>query len=151
MVNEHFIVYVAAPYSRASPELGRFVHDFKDGLRRRTTAVVLEWAPEDVAELNESFFNRDMGNVHMCDLLIAIMEEPSIGVGIELAEAIRIRKRVFCLYPAGSSVSRLLRAAASTLPIGIEPYETHEEAIERARSVILNEQALADSSKIQYL
>ena len=60
-----------------------------------------EMANTDVAE-------RDLDQVSAADVLIAYLGEPSLGVGAEVAIALRAGKRVLALAEADRRVSRFL-------------------------------------------
>jgi hypothetical protein len=42
--------------------------------------------------------DRDMAWLTSCDLIVAEVSVPSLGVGFEIASAIRMEKKVLCLY-----------------------------------------------------
>ncbi len=47
-------------------------------------------------------YDRDMAWLMACDLLVAEVSMPSLGVGYELGYAVALRKPVLCLYNSGS-------------------------------------------------
>ena len=53
-------------------------------------------------------YQRDIGWIDACDLLIAEVSTPSHGVGYELAYAVGIHKPVLCCYQDGQRVSKMI-------------------------------------------
>ena len=77
----------------------------------------------DVAE-------RDLDNVTAADLLVAYVGEPSLGVGAEVAIALRAGKSVLLVAESSRRVSRFLLGLAELHPSQAQVlrYETVEEA-----------------------
>ncbi|MBI1327936.1 MAG: nucleoside 2-deoxyribosyltransferase [Alphaproteobacteria bacterium] len=62
----------------------------------------------------ESFiYQRDMDWIKECDVLVAEVTQPSLGVGYEIREAEMLGKRILCLYRAqdGRSLSAMVRGS----------------------------------------
>jgi len=135
MANAPTIVYVGSATTHASRSLIQYVSNFKQRLRENTHALVLEWV-ETVDGTRPEMFERDLDNIRMCHVLIALIDEPSIGLGMEIAEAIRHRKAVLCLHKKGVMPSRLLQAAYRAGFAEIRSYERPSEALEIAREFI---------------
>lgn len=57
---------------------------------------------------NTEVFLRDMARLSECDLLIAEISNPSLGVGFEIAVATQLNKPVLCIYESGLDVSSLI-------------------------------------------
>jgi nucleoside 2-deoxyribosyltransferase len=123
------IIYVASSVTFASEAHRRFVHAFKQELRLSTSALILEWIGKSSHLKLDDFYKRDFNNVRMCDAMIAVVDEPSIGLGMELQEAIARRKPLICLRKEGTSLSRLLVSAHDSLGLQIEEYRDMPEAI----------------------
>jgi hypothetical protein len=129
------IIYVSSSVSNASREYRDFIRRFKQELRDRTAALVIEWVEQDAA-LPDDFFKKNINNVHNCDAMIAITNEPSIGVGMEIQEAINNDKPLLCLHENGLTVSRLLASAKQAGKINFELYDTMDHAVDMATSFI---------------
>lgn len=129
------IVYVAGALTNATQAYKRNVQHFKELLRERTNSIVLRWVGED-AEIDPEFFSRDLGNVNMCDVLIALVDQPSIGIGIELSHAISMRKLVLCLHHTNSPVSRMVRAAVAAKHAELSAYVDLQDAADIAADFI---------------
>ncbi len=85
---------------------------------------------------NDRFIHdRDMAWLRSCDLVVAEVSVPSLGVGYELGWATAMKKPVLCLHrPApptpGSSTGRPLSAMVEGSPgIKTEAYTTLDEAM----------------------
>lgn len=65
--------------------------------------------PVEAADLDAvSVFQRDMANLRGADLIVAFLNEPSLGVGAELVLAREAGKPVLALHADGTSVSRFV-------------------------------------------
>src|SRR3989344_7627113 len=131
------IVYVSSSVTNASDKYRLFIQEFKKELRLKTPALVLEWQDKD-APITEGFFKRNLRNVEMCTVMIAFVDGPSIGVGLEIAEALTCKKPLLCLHKEDAVVSRLLLAAPSGFPI--KNYKTLDEAVDIASKFIIEHQ-----------
>ena len=54
-------------------------------------------------------FQRDMKGAEGCDVLVADVSEPSIGVGMEIMAAYKSRRRVILISKKGAMTSRMLQ------------------------------------------
>jgi nucleoside 2-deoxyribosyltransferase len=62
-------------------------------------------------------YNWDIGHcVRNCDAIIGICDYPSIGLGYELGEAVRLKKPVLAIAHEDSRVTRLILGAAEVEP-----------------------------------
>jgi hypothetical protein len=61
---------------------------------------------EDPGKLN--VFQRDKGGAEECDILVADVTEPSIGVGMEIMAAYKARHRIILVLKRGRVTSRML-------------------------------------------
>jgi len=130
------IVYVSSSVTHAPKTYRDFIKKFKQELRSATSALVIEWVDQDAPMIPDDFFRKNINNVLKCDVMVAITDEPSIGVGMEIQEAIRNKKPMLCLYEKGHTVSRLLLSAKQAGEIRLETYESLEDAVERASDFI---------------
>jgi|SRR6185312_12230706 len=141
------IVYVAGAVTHASEPFRDFVHSFKQNLRTSSSALVLEWIERDSPAIVEDFFRRDLNNVSLCDVMIALVDEPSIGLGMELEKAIIEKKRLLCLMKRGQAVSRLLMSAHESLEMPLRTYNSLQEAVDIACDFISEEKEIASATK----
>ena len=56
----------------------------------------------------EEVFERDMKWLSECDVVIAEVSNPSLGVGYEICQALQLNKAVLCLYHSDVFVSRII-------------------------------------------
>ena len=77
--------------------------------------------------------NRDLDWLLDCDVLIAEISTPSLGVGYEIGRAIEHKKKVLCIYSdkKGETVSGIIRGCPDIISVS---YST----IERAENTISN-------------
>jgi hypothetical protein len=125
------IVYVGAATTNASAAFQSHVSLFKQKLRDSGGAIILEWDASAQPHLGNSLYERDTANIRGAHIFIALLGEPSIGLGMEIAEAMRERKPVLALYPHDSNPSRLLQAAAESGYVELRPYSD----INRAQAI----------------
>ncbi len=72
-------------------------------------------------------YDRDMAWLSACDLLVAEVSVPSLGVGYELGYAVALKKPILCLYKSGTE--RLLSAMIAGSPgIRTAVYSSIDEA-----------------------
>ncbi len=53
-------------------------------------------------------FERDVAWVHHCDVMIAEVSTPSLGVGYEYGLAVQLGKPVLCVYRSGLRMSKMI-------------------------------------------
>jgi hypothetical protein len=108
-------LYVGCSLTSAPEEFRAAVENLKDELRAQGHEVfdfvgLVNGTPADV-------YNWDIGHcVRDCDALIAICDLPSIGLGFELNEAIRLKKPVLAMAQDDALVTRLLLGATEVEP-----------------------------------
>jgi len=130
------VIYIASSVTHASESHRKFVRDLKQELRLQTQAVVLEWVDKEPVEKLEGFFERDMKNISMSTHVVALVDMPSIGLGMEIKEALLKKKPLLCLAKERAEISRLLLAAQLTYAFKIEHYSALQEAVERVKRFI---------------
>ncbi|XP_037321186.1 2'-deoxynucleoside 5'-phosphate N-hydrolase 1 [Pungitius pungitius] len=70
---------------------------------------------EDAASAGDrSIHDRDVDWLRQCDVVVAEVTQPSLGVGYELGRAVAMEKRIFCLFrpQSGRNLSAMIRGAA---------------------------------------
>jgi 2'-deoxynucleoside 5'-phosphate N-hydrolase len=74
----------------------------------------------------EEIYAREMDHVNRCDVVVAEVTTPSLGVGYLIAEGLHAGKRIVCLYNGEDTY--LLSAMIKGDPrIEIYPYQSTEE------------------------
>jgi len=108
-------LYVGCSLTKASEKFKASVEQLKDAIRAEGHEVfdfvgLVNGTPKDVYEW-------DIGHcVKNCDALIAICDEPSIGLGYEICEAVRLGKPVLAVAHEDTRVTRLVHGAADVEP-----------------------------------
>ena len=62
-------------------------------------------------EKNRSFeeiYNRDIKWLKECDIVVAEVSTPSLGVGYEIAYAEKLGKRIICIYDENINISAMI-------------------------------------------
>lgn len=146
------IVYVASGVTNAPDSFRDFVQDFKQKLRATTSALVLEWIERDSPAVVDDFFRRDLNNVSLCDVMIALVDEPSIGLGMEIEKAIVEKKRILCLHNEKNKVlSRLLMSAQDSVGLPISSYDSLDEAVRIVSVFITQTRSDGSLKKIHFM
>ena len=56
----------------------------------------------------EEIYNRDIKWINECDILVAEVSTPSLGVGYEIAYAENLGKRIICIYDETINISAMI-------------------------------------------
>ncbi len=81
----------------------------EDGHHIPTAGLVSSQVKTTEGELDPRYiYERDTAWIRDSDLLIAEVTTPSHGVGFEIGFALKLRKRVLCLYQNGKPVSKMI-------------------------------------------
>src|SRR4029453_14282793 len=116
-------LYVGFSLTHASEEFKTRVEAFKTALRQMGYSVLDFFSP--VAGTPRDVYEWDIGHcVVDCDAYVGICDEASIGLGWELAEAVRLGKPTLAVAHVDSKVTRLVLGAADAEPnLRFESYE----------------------------
>jgi len=123
--------YVGCALTGAPQVFRDFVEMFKVTLTENFDVELLKFVgltngtPRDV-------FRTDLGNVRKCDAMIAFVDLPSIGLGMEIKTAIEHKKPLLCLHRSGTSVTRMLTGARDEKELEMVPYHHLVDALESA-------------------
>jgi nucleoside 2-deoxyribosyltransferase len=108
-------LYVGCALTDASEVFKQSVEQFKESLRKEGFEVFNFTGLMDGDPLK--VYNWDIGHcVKNCDAFVAICDYPSLGLGYELNEAVRLKKPVLAIAQTDSKVTRLLLGAAEAEP-----------------------------------
>ena len=77
-------------------------------------------------------YEHDLGQVRSCDVMVAFVDRPSIGLGMEIATAIQLEKPLICLHRPETAVSRMLLGARDKHLLAILAYTNADEAARHA-------------------
>ncbi len=56
----------------------------------------------------QEIYTTSIRRIEKCDVLIAEVSKPSLGVGYEIAYALHLNKPVLCCYRQGASISKMI-------------------------------------------
>lgn len=65
-------------------------------------------------------YNRDVSWINECDILIAEVTVPSLGVGYEIGYAESLNKRIICIYQNDESISAMIKGNNSITHISYD-------------------------------
>jgi 2'-deoxynucleoside 5'-phosphate N-hydrolase len=102
-------VYLSVPMiaNRALPRAKLLARAIEDSGNELTSPWVLGKIEETASPVN--VFNRDMIGSEECDVLVADVTEPSIGVGMEIMAAYKAGRMVVLVAKKGNMTSRMLQ------------------------------------------
>ncbi|HTH72454.1 MAG TPA: hypothetical protein VL737_03805 [Candidatus Pristimantibacillus sp.] len=108
-------LYVGCSLTKAPEAFKESVEQLKEELRKQGYEVLefvglVKGTPKDVYEWDIQHC------VGTCDAFIGICDEPAIGLGFEMCEAIRLGKPVLAVAHEDTRVSRLVPGAAEVEP-----------------------------------
>ena len=91
-------------------------------------------------------FERDMEWLKVCDLFIAEVTVPSLGVGFEVASAVNLQKPVLCIHLEGVELSAMI-AGNSSKNIQVKEYTDAQSMIDLVNEFITNGKAVRKAEK----
>ncbi len=94
---------------------------FKDEVERTKRVLSADWHVMEFLGLVDGtpadVYDRDIiDNVGGCDAFLAVLDEPALGLGWEMSEAVRLGKPTLGVLHVNSRVSRLVFGAAARFP-----------------------------------
>ncbi|HZW85315.1 MAG TPA: nucleoside 2-deoxyribosyltransferase [Nitrososphaerales archaeon] len=88
---------------------------------------------ESVSKTGIDIFSRDMVGSETCDVLVADVTSPSVGVGMEIMAAHKAGKKVLILSKKGEPVSGMLRKMEAKVEV---EYENDNEVFSLVRDAL---------------
>ena len=130
MTNRKKSLYVGCALTQASDEFKGKVEYLKDDLRGYYN--VMDFVGDKPASPGKVYQQDIEECVVKCDVMLAIADYPSIGLGWEMATAASLRTPTLAVAQIGRVVTRLMLGAAEVLPtFEFERYEDLSEVKER--------------------
>lgn len=77
--------------------------------------------------LPQDVYTRDIQALDTSDIVVAYLDEPSTGTGIEIEHANKTKKPVVILYSQGKPISRMLRGCPAVKKEIV--FSSHEDAL----------------------
>ncbi len=77
---------------------------------------------------SSEIYNRDVSWINECDILIAEVTVPSLGVGYEIGYAESLNKKIICLYQTDGSISAMIKGNKNIIQI---PYKDVNELLSK--------------------
>jgi hypothetical protein len=107
-------LYVGCALRLAPPEFVSSVLRLKERLRDHFIVIDFVGLKPDVPA--STIYTTDIECAASADIMLAICDEPSTGLGMEIQKRIELRKKTYVAYRAGSTVSKMVTGAAETYP-----------------------------------
>jgi hypothetical protein len=129
-------LYVGCGLTLASEQFKDNVGRLKERLRRDWD--VMEFLGLVAGNAADVYRTDILENVHSCDAFVGVCDEPSIGLGWELAEATGLQKLVLAVAHVDSKVTRLVLGAPAYNPnFTFQYYEDMIQDVPRIAASIL--------------
>lgn len=128
-------VYVGCGLTHATDEFVASVLQFKEQLAKEAGCSVLEFLGLTAGTAADVYL-QDLGNVEKSDVMIALVDEVSIGVGMEIQHAIAIKKPLLCLAKEGTRVTRMVLGAGELGHLTFSYYSDWQDATQKAVAFI---------------
>ncbi len=125
----------------------RYLHAFGTVLTEHVGDMQLTEAGDDGPN-DHYIHDRDMAWLRACDLVVAEVTQPSLGVGYELGWACALDKPVLALYRPGKG-KRLSAMVAGSNGMVAENYDTLDQATAVIRQFISDRFGMPDSSGVR--
>jgi hypothetical protein len=131
-------VYVGCALIHTPQSFRDLVTAFKAQLARDYNVEILDFLGLETGT-PEEVYDHDLGNVRKCTAMIVFIDWGSIGLGMEIQEAIRLEKPILCLHMMGNVVSRMIKGARDKKLLSMMSYHAIgdiDEAVEIAAKFI---------------
>lgn len=128
-------IYVGCALNKAPQGFRDFVANFKRELGNEPDVEVLEFIGL-VAGTATDVYRHDFAQVRGCDAMLAFCDEPSIGLGMEIREAIHFQKPLLCLHRAETPITRMLIGAQEAGDLAIDTYTETDSALTSVRTFL---------------
>ena len=123
--------YVACGLTQASFEFKDFVIAFKERIKEECGVEIFEFVGLTAGTPSE-VYETDIAYVEQADGIIAILDVPAIGLGMEIDHAINSNKPLLCLAHQDASVTRMVRGAND---LGLLTFATYTDVDSAVRLV----------------
>ena len=101
-------IYVGCGLTHAPEEFKREVADLKEKLKKIPSAQVLEFLGLEAGNNHDVYIHDIVECVRECDIMVAICDEPSTGLGWEMCEQTKRGKPLLAFGHANSKITRLV-------------------------------------------
>jgi nucleoside 2-deoxyribosyltransferase len=129
-------IYVACGLTNAPPEFLHFILQLKEGLRHKYQILDFLSNPLDMNVDQQSLkycqkiYHWDRDQIINCDLVLAITDYASTGMGLEMGLAIHYNKPILQCCRPNQILGRMNRGITDTFNLNFE-YETVDEILEQ--------------------
>lgn len=132
-----FKIYFGCALTHAPEEFKQKVRELKGKLRALPGVEVLEFVGEKPGTPHEVYVHDIIECVGCCDLMVAICDFPSIGLGWEMGTQVARGKPLLAFGHVGSKITRLI--LDPQLPIyRFYRYETLDEIVGKVKEELVN-------------
>ena len=127
-------LYVGCALSKATKEFRDKVFHLRDDLLSEYFEVLkFAWDRKtDKSMFSEvNVYEADLACVDGADIFVAICDEPSIGLGVEIERAIQKKKKIFAFHHKDLTIGKIVDAALQSTQLGrLYIYDNVEDIVE---------------------
>jgi len=134
-------VYVGCAMFNAPSEYLLEIAEIKEAIKEGLACEVLEFLPLGTGTPEEVYTNDIHQMVEACDIMIAEVSFPSLGLGWELGTMVeKLRKPVIMCAKKGAKVSRLVQGAENEKNPNCRFlwYESHQDLLDQIKNILTN-------------
>jgi hypothetical protein len=108
-------IYVGCSIAWAPEEYLSEIAEFKNLIKREIDCEILEFVPKGTGTAEYVYMHDIHDMVLNCDIMVAEVRYPSLGLGWEMATAVeKFKKPVLLCAKEGANVSKLVQGAANS-------------------------------------
>jgi hypothetical protein len=128
-------LYIGCSLAHASAEFLQFIDELK-------IAVAKDFEPLTFVGLNPDataalVYTTDIDCAKRADLMLAIADHPSTGLGMEIQARIYLEKTTVIAFRQGTKISRMVLGAVEISPVmSTLPYESIDDIVEVLKSYV---------------
>jgi hypothetical protein len=136
-------IYVGCSIAWATKEYLSEIAELKNLIKSELKCELMEFIPIGTGTAEEVYLNDIHHAVFNCDVMVAEVSYPSLGLGWEMATAVeKFRKPVLFCAKEGANVSRLIQGAVGSKnpDCAFVRYEKITDLIPHIKKLLENEQ-----------
>ena len=101
-------IYVGCALTHAPEEFRKKVAELKERLKKIPSVEVLEFLGLKAGDSRDVFVHDIINCVNECDIMVAICDEPSTGLGIEMREQVGRGKPLLAFGHSNTRITRII-------------------------------------------
>src|ERR1035437_8044687 len=108
-------IYVGCSIAHAPDEYLAEIAELKNLIKKEFDCELMEFIPKGEGTVQEVYLNDIHNAVFNCDVMVAEVSYPSLGLGWEMATVVeKFKKPILMCAKEGTNVSKLIQGAANS-------------------------------------